>query len=58
MLRNNLNMANNKGAMQLDWSFPLYQRMREWFNGHGESLIDYNARVNSLGVGIQVTDRL
>jgi len=59
MLRNNLDFSDNRGAVQLDWSFPLFGHFRaytQWFYGYGESLIDYNARVNSLGLGIQLTD--
>lgn len=59
MLRNNLDFDENRGALQLEWSFPLFGHFRgytQYFYGYGESLIDYNSRVNSLGLGIQLTD--
>jgi len=59
MLRNNLKLQNNRGAMQLGWSFPLAPKLRayaQWFYGYGESLIDYKVRQNTLGVGVQLLD--
>jgi len=61
MLRNNLR-TDNKGALQLDWSVPLSMCNNkvsfyiQYFNGYGESLLDYNSSSNRIGAGIMVTD--
>jgi phospholipase A1/A2 len=62
MLRNNLQTTNNKGALQLDLSLPLsmcndkISFYIQYFNGYGESLLDYNSTSNRIGAGIMVTD--
>ena len=63
MSRNNLESGFSKGAVELGWSFPLgnYPYLKgyvQFFNGYGESLIDYNKHVNRIGVGIALTDWL
>lgn len=60
MLRNNF-YNPNYGALEFNWSFPMSRGVKwfvHYFNGYGESLIDYNARVNRLGFGIAFTDWL
>jgi len=61
MIRNQLESGFDKGAVELGWSIPIYnypylKAYVQYFNGYGESLIDYNRKVNRIGVGISVTD--
>jgi len=53
------NLAANKHSTsyQLGWQFPLNKDVNfyaEYFNGYGESLIDYNYRNETFGLGITV----
>lgn len=61
LLRNNLRQ-DNRGAMELSYSFPIgHTRLKgflKYFNGYGESLIDYDHRTQSLGVGFLISDWL
>ena len=59
MARNNLNLSTNRGALQLEWSFPLLERISgyiQYFNGYGESMLDYNHNINRIGIGFIVRD--
>jgi len=61
MLRNNLR-SDNKGAIEAAYSFPIGRtKLRgylKYFNGYGESLIDYNHHTQSFGVGFLISDWL
>ncbi len=55
------NFATNKGALQLGMTFPLWGKLRgyvQYFNGYGESLIDYNHNQQVFGAGIALTNIL
>ena len=63
MSRNNLESGFSRGAVELTWSFPLgsYPFLKgyiQYFNGYGESLIDYDNHVNKIGIGFALTDWL
>lgn len=58
--RNNLT-SDGRGAFELDYSFPLYGKLKgyaQYFYGYGETLIDYDARSNRVGIGVAISDWL
>lgn len=57
--KSNLEKGFNRGAIQATWSFPLNKKVKgyiQYFNGYGQSLIDYNKRTHSVGIGIALND--
>ena len=59
MVRDNLDFGENRGALQVEWSYPLFAHVgvyAQYFLGYGESLIDYNHKVNRIGVGVVIQE--
>ena len=54
---NNLRSDNNRTTVELNVSFPLNDSFNvhfQYYNGYGESLIDYNERIQRLGIGVSL----
>lgn len=61
LLRNNFQASENRSGYELGWSFPFSKRIKglvQYYNGYGESLIDYNVRTRRIGLGVLITDWL
>lgn len=60
-LQNNLRSDDNKTSVELGYSFPMGETIKgyvQYFNGYGESLIDYNERIQRIGIGVMLNDWL
>ncbi|WP_348645613.1 phospholipase A [Marinobacter sp. S6332] len=59
-LMNNLH-SDNRTSLEFGYSFPLGGTIKgffQYYNGYGESLIDYNHRIERFGIGIMLNDWL
>jgi phospholipase A1 len=57
LIRNNLKTSNNKGSIELNLSYPIserYELLMQYFNGYGDSLVDYNRHQQRIGFGVQL----
>lgn len=53
------NPAENKGAVQLDYAYPLRGGVKAYvqlFHGYGERILDYNHKDTNIGVGFMFND--
>ncbi len=49
------------GAWMADWNFPIHRNFKgyvQFFSGYGETLLDYNRRQNTIGIGVSLVDWL
>lgn len=57
MLRNNLDFSENRGAVQLEWSIPISEKVGffiQYFNGYGENLLDYYDNSDRISLGLNL----
>lgn len=58
ILRHSLKTGDkSRGSMQLNWSFPIFENFNghvQLFDGYGETLIDYNHRQTTFGIGVSL----
>ena len=53
----NIESGMKRGAVEVDYTIPLLNNMSmmlQYFNGYGQSLIEYNHRTQSVGIGFSL----
>ena len=56
-ITNNLSFSKNRGSIELNLTYPINKRydwLLQYFNGYGDSLIDYDRHQQRIGLGIQL----
>jgi phospholipase A1 len=59
MMRNSVESGFQRVALELSYSFPIHGILHgyvQYFHGYGQSLIEYNRKTNSFGVGIALSN--
>jgi phospholipase A1 len=61
LLRGKLSFDRPRGGAELSWSFPVrgadnLHGYVQYYQGYGESLIDYNAKSQRIGLGVAFSD--
>lgn len=58
-VRNNFNLNNNRGSVELSWSFPMTTKIKgyvQYFDGYGDNMLDYDVHQRRIGIGVQLSD--
>jgi phospholipase A1 len=56
-VRNNLSFSDNRSGIELNLTYPInkrYDLLLQYFNGYGDSLIDYNRHVQRISLGVEL----
>ena len=59
MARNTFESGFNRGAYEFAYQFPIYKHLSgymQFFTGYGQSMIEYNHRTNSAGIGLALSN--
>jgi phospholipase A1 len=54
-----LRPGTEENGLELTWSYPVSKYLRvytQYWNGYGESLLDYNTRIERIGIGFALND--